>query len=198
MYIKWCTHCSLACVFFLRWSALILYLAILYVNNGLTVWPLQLQIVVVPNTASLHQLPSVTGYLSIDKGMFHFNKTTSNNCDGHNLILDWENLFRAKKRLKLLWFMFSLFMFSLCYQSTALNIKPLSLLVIKQANWANKKVNNLQSHQLWCHHTRWCRRLGEPWWGWWWFNFRHLWFRAWDNLLQTKYERYHNLLIAKR
>ena len=104
---KWCTHCSLECVFFLRWSALILYLAILYVNNGLTVWPLQLQIVVVPNTASLHQLPSFTGYLSIDKGMFHFNKTTSNNCDGHNLILDWENLFRAEKRLKLLWFMFS-------------------------------------------------------------------------------------------
>ena len=60
----------------------------LYVNNGLTVWPLQLQIVVVPNTASLHQLPSFTGYLSIDKGMFHFNKTASNNCDGHNLILD--------------------------------------------------------------------------------------------------------------
>ena len=94
-------------VFFLRWSALILYLAILYVNNGLTVWPLQLQKVVVPKTASLHQLPSFTGYLSIDKGMFHFNKTASNNCDGHNLILDWENLFRAKKRLKLLWFMFS-------------------------------------------------------------------------------------------
>lgn len=93
--------------FFLMWSALILYLAILYVNDGLTVWSLQLQMVIFPNTASLCQLPRFTGYLSIDKGMFHFNKTTSNNRDGHNLILDWENLFRAKNRLKLLWFMFS-------------------------------------------------------------------------------------------
>lgn len=94
-------------LFFLMWSALILYLAILYVNDGLTIWSLQLQMVIFPNTASLCQLPRFTGYLSIDKGMFHFNKTSSNNCDGHNLILDWENLFRAKNRLKLLWFMFS-------------------------------------------------------------------------------------------
>lgn len=93
--------------FFLMWSALILYLAILYVNDGLTIWSLQLQMVIFPNTASLCQLPRFTGYLSIDKGMFHFNKTSSNNCDGHNSILDWENLFRAKNRLKLLWFMFS-------------------------------------------------------------------------------------------
>ena len=53
-----------------------------------------------------------------------------------------------------------------------------------------KSINNLQSHQLWCYQTRWQRRLCSSWWRWWWFHFRHLWFRAWNNLLACKQNIY--------